>query len=228
MMTTIATTPLVCTLCSGEKLIVSNVFSCCCGNTLCNKCLLSLMTSSLTGCVDLFPKCPFCRIELNDIAFSLNKEMANVYSHLRVTVVGTPFIKLKQLYSDDKHYFRRCKKCKLCFIVDKNCGADIEMLPDTCGMCLENVSLHVERRCKKCKHGLTRVDGCNSVPCICGVRMCWLCGEIVTKPHTGKLDLSHYCGNYFGKTCVNTRSLLTTSVRPPPTTSVRCGGCSVM
>jgi hypothetical protein len=205
---------ITCGLCHDDIMDTLNKYSCCCGNTMCSKCISGILTASLTGLVDLFPKCSFCRTELSSVAFNLNKEIANTYASLRTTVVGTPFNELKKIYCDGKHYVRRCAKCHLCFTVDKECAVDVDMLPIKCGICTEDITKKIERQCKKCKHGLVKEGGCNSVACSCGARMCWLCGELVFLPHVGKADIDHYLGNYTGKYCVNTRP---------------CGGgCSVM
>jgi hypothetical protein len=62
--------------------------------------------------------------------------------------------------------------------------------------------------------------------------MCWLCGEIVTEPHRDKLDLSHYNGDYNGKTCVNVGDVSAKTGKIlddiEQTVDVRCKACCIM
>jgi hypothetical protein len=180
-----------CTLCGASTMTIDT--SCCC-QQLCYACISSLHKLDESGIINLFPKCPFCRVYFNDDMLCFDENVQKRYIMLRRNVINIVPSKVFAMVND--YYFCICRGCKLCFPVQKSCALDLENLPKECEKC--DVSAFVERCCPTCGCGIVKNGGCNNIKCFCGESMCWLCGEKV-RDH----DSVHFMGNYYGTKCVS-------------------------
>jgi hypothetical protein len=180
-----------CLICSNDTILIDMN---CCDNSLCFECLIKILKIPSKGYIDLFPKCSFCRKEL-DSEMLAHANMDTVYHNMMTHVIDINYSEIRKAATDN--YFSICYKCKDAFGVPKICSMNIEMLPSVCRKCDNATDC---KQCPVCEIWVYRIDGCNDMKCICGNHFCWLCCVPIVNH-----DRNHfrYDNGFFGKRCIN-------------------------